>query len=162
MKTKLRKLGILLVIILIVLSMFSSSSYASNQLVILKIINGYYDKDSSNYCIDAMDGYGGVYTIPVSGYYRFSIGQRWASNATGIRYVTTVITGASSALGTTYNVFNTNTDFVNNSASDTLYFNAGDTIAVQGFQNSGGALAFKAGTAYFEIERLSGEKRPYF
>ena len=98
----------------------------------------------------------GIYTIPVSGYYTFKIGQRWASNATGIRYVSTLITGTSSSLGTTYNVFNTNTDFVNNSASDTLYFNAGDTIAIQAFQSSGVALAFKATSAYFEIERLSG------
>jgi microcystin-dependent protein/aspartate 1-decarboxylase len=100
----------------------------------------------------------GVYTIPVSGFYRYTIGQRWASAAAGIRYATATFTGVNaSRSGTPYNVFPTNGDFVTNSANDTLYFNAGDTISINGVQTSGGPLAFQAIEAgYFEIERLSG------
>jgi hypothetical protein len=100
----------------------------------------------------------GVVTIPVSGFYRYTIGQRWANAAAGIRYAGVTFTGINaSKSGTPYNVFNNNGDFVTNSASDTLYFNAGDTMSVYGWQNSGAPLAFQATDAgYFEIERLSG------
>jgi hypothetical protein len=100
----------------------------------------------------------GVVTIPVSGFYRYTIGQRWANAAAGIRYAGVTFTGVNaSKSGTPYNVFNNNGDFVTNSASDTLYFNAGDTMSVYGWQNSGAPLAFQATDAgYFEIERLSG------
>lgn len=104
----------------------------------------------------------GIYTVPVSGFYRISSTIGFVGNSTGIRTVNALITTPTSAasynLGNVSNPNATYASLVNGSI--TVSVNAGDTIAIRAFQSSGTSLTYITdGTDVVptvSIERLSG------
>lgn len=98
----------------------------------------------------------GTYTAPVAGFYNISGSLAFASSATGYRYAAVLKNGAASF----YSAFISGVtgDVTNVPFSGGTYLNAGDTIVVQGFQNSGGNLGTSttAGQTQLSISRQSG------
>lgn len=91
----------------------------------------------------------GLYTIPFSGFWRFTCNLGWANNATGIRAVQIVPSGALSGSATAWvtgptGVFNDDA----NCAVDARCA-AGDTVVVHGYQTSGAALNTNTGLGCF-------------
>lgn len=95
-----------------------------------------------------------VFTVPVSDYYSFSGQIPFAANVTGSRYATLRVNTTDITL---------NQNSVTPSATVACYIplatvrrflNAGDTVEIQYFQNSGGALSFDVGIGmFFSISR---------
>lgn len=99
----------------------------------------------------------GVGTVLSSGWYTFQGRVNFTANATGFRYSRLIkgVTEFSSGLGQTGTlagvVFNAST------VSGTEYFNAGDTFALQAYQNSGGALNLdNGGGNYLHVQKVNG------
>lgn len=93
------------------------------------------------------------FTVPTAGYYQINAALIFATNSTGIRGIritvnATAIAQSQGAAGTTGN---------GASVSRCLKLAAGDSVSIQGFQNSGGALtvAAAAGQNFVDITRLT-------
>jgi hypothetical protein len=102
----------------------------------------------------------GIYTIPVSGYYRVFAQLTWATNASGARNIQINRNGESLstpriATTSTANVAGLETTCT---AGSTDWYNAGDTIRVYALQTSGGNLGTSTSGGYnvFSAEKVSG------
>lgn len=91
-----------------------------------------------------------LWTVPTAGYYQINAGLMFASNSTGVRAVRIVVAGTVKAInqgsGTGTGV----------TLSRGLKLEAGHTVQIQGYQNSGGALALavSAGANYGDVTRM--------
>jgi hypothetical protein len=98
----------------------------------------------------------GVYTVPVSGKYRVYGALGFTANTTGVRGVQVLKNGSAYSVGGFFSA--------SSSQDMALPFSvlvdcaAGDSLKIQGFQSSGGNLAYAtgAGTTNLAIERVSG------
>lgn len=98
----------------------------------------------------------GVFTAPVSDLYEFSASAIFAANATGSRYIT-VKKNTSTSLAIAQNSTATSGTVDTNVVIPTtiVKLNAGDTLILRGFQNSGGSLSMQTGVnTVFSIRRL--------
>jgi hypothetical protein len=101
----------------------------------------------------------GVYTVPVTGFYAVSGTVGFAANSTGVRYARVVQAGS---LAQNYSGIFVNNNGAGNatwvSASAIVYCLSGDSLSINGFQNSGGSLAFDgtSGATTLSIQRISG------
>lgn len=94
----------------------------------------------------------GVFTVPVAGFYKIDGVVAFTANATGIRSARILVdsTPQTACGGTAGYVGDDN--FCN--YSYLLQLNAGQTIGLQAYQNSGGSLAYTAATR-LNIERMT-------
>lgn len=98
----------------------------------------------------------GTYTIQVSGIYFVESSVAFSSNATGERVAKLVVNGSTQIA---WAEIPGSGSFQTNAYVSRVYsFNAGDTVKVQAFQNSGGNLAYgtNVGSTNFGIAYLSG------
>lgn len=97
----------------------------------------------------------GIYTVPVTGFYKISSNVLFASTATAGRFFL-VANQAGSSVNQLYSSQSefSSTVSLGTTLSGGLYCIAGDTLTIQSFQSSGGSLAYAAGNLY--IARESG------
>jgi hypothetical protein len=93
---------------------------------------------------------GGIFTVPVAGYYQVSAKVGWDSNATGYRRLRILQNGSSAGAG--YNFVSPGASTPTNTLSRVLKCAAGDTIQTQIDQNSGSTLGTAAGVANSSID----------
>jgi hypothetical protein len=96
----------------------------------------------------------GVFTAPIAGYYEVKSLISFDGNATGIRYSYVEQNGSGVAAVLNRQTANANGNYM--PGSTTLRLNAGDTIRLVSFQDSGGNLAYtvSAGYNHVSIERI--------
>jgi hypothetical protein len=99
---------------------------------------------------------GGTYTVPVSGWFELSGSLGFASNATGIRALAFYRNGSALTTPTQVTAVTGADTLVGGSAL--VYCNAGDTLQIGGYQNSGGSLNYNNtnNETRFSVKRLSG------
>jgi len=85
----------------------------------------------------------GVFTIPADGRYTVDAGLTWVSSAVGIRSARVAVNGSTFLL---VNSGAASTGLSGASISATLALNAGDTVSILAYQQSGGVLALSTGT----------------
>jgi hypothetical protein len=91
--------------------------------------------------------------IKESGLYFVSATVMYGITASGLRKIRIVRNGGSTGLEYTYAAHPTN--YTTISATGCLYFNSGDTIRVEVWQNSGGALSVERGSSFFVMARVA-------
>jgi hypothetical protein len=106
----------------------------------------------------ALNTSNGTFTVPVSGVYRAAAKIGFVANASGVRALQLLKNGSSVFLSLAQ-VANSGSELANGAQGVTiLSLNAGDTLQWQGYQNSGGTLAYSSTASVQSItfERLSG------
>lgn len=100
----------------------------------------------------------GVYTVPVSGLYEITGVAGFVANATGSRYFTVQKNGTGTLSLNALSAASSGTvDAHIAIPSIVVSCNAGDTLRLRAFQNSGGSLAYSTGAELsMSIKRLSG------
>lgn len=122
------------------------------------------DQDVGTWSTPSVDTHGafnattGIYTVPVPGIYEVSGVIGFAANATGSRYFTVQKNGSGSlSLNAPSAATSGTVDTHISIPSVIVSLNAGDTLRLRGFQNSGGSLAYTTGVeGVLNIKRLSG------
>ena len=86
----------------------------------------------------------GIFTAPVSGTYQLSGTVAWSANATGFRggKFTTSSTAYPNGLGSYFTTNNGATGIMIHALSSLIKLNAGETVQIEGYQNSGGNLNY--------------------
>lgn len=112
----------------------------------------------SNKVFDTHGGYNtstGTYTVPVSGTYQVEASVCFTSNATGLRASRIYKNGVYEAGGSIYAAYSG--DVTTSVVSSLVKAVAGDTIAIDGLQTSGGSVTLASGLAadnHFSIVRV--------
>jgi len=111
--------------------------------------------------VDTVGGFNattGIYTVRVPGVYRVSGVLVFDTSATGTRSVKFLYNGADTGLGTVASGVTGQLTGV--SQSVVIRCNAGDTLRMQGFQSSGGSLAYGTtdGGSNFSIDLIQGSQ----
>lgn len=121
-------------------TIFASTAATSISNTSFTLYNGWATTPSISRGSPAVTVSGSTFTINATGYYDVGFQIMWAANATGQRSATMRINGAPTNFA--YDIRNAVTGgFVtSNMGSMRRYLTAGDTIAVEVWQNSGGSL----------------------
>lgn len=100
----------------------------------------------------------GIYTAPVPGYYEASGGLIFAAHATGSRYITFQKNASGSiALSQNTTATSATVDTQLILPATLTFLNAGDTLRMRAFQNSGTNLSIQPGSnTTFNVKRISG------
>lgn len=104
---------------------------------------------------NAFDASTGIYTVKVPGWYRASANLGYAATSAGKVAAMRLYFGSTFVQSATQDL----TSFIQiPSVSGTKKLNAGDTIYLQSYQNTGGNFAYQATAGYslFSVERVSG------
>jgi hypothetical protein len=104
----------------------------------------------------AFNASSGVFTAPMAGYYRISGVIGFDGNTNGSRIVEVQKNGTGVEALWDREAASSDGNYL--SGSTTIKLNAGDTLRMRAFQNSGGSLAYVTNTGYnhLEIERVQG------
>lgn len=118
------------------------SSYTHSSSGSLQVITGWSGSDN----LGAWNASTGVYTCPFSGFYKVSATIGYGTSTSGARYLALRRNSTDVAYGDQKNAANFGAGAtVTTSLAAGVQCNAGETLSIRAFQNSGGNLAFTTG-----------------